>query len=534
MSFSHLKLFAAVAVAGSIVALPGCDLSPETPVLNGKRSDVVSIGPSPSTEDASGVDASDGTNTANRADHPLKPNIVFVLVDDLGWGDVGFNGSEIRTPTLDALASTGARLDRYYTYSVCSPTRAALMTGRTAFETGVDGPIGLDQGLPLNLTLLPEHLRDQGYQTAMVGKWHLGTRSLDYLPNQRGFESFYGFLHGFIDHYTHITPFGALDWQRDGETLRENGYSTDLLTAEAVRVISERDRERPLFLYLAYDAPHSPIQAPKEIVASYADIEDEVRREYAAMVEAMDTGLAEVVAKIEAEGIAGETLIVWASDNGGNLRAGASNGDLRDGKGSAFEGGVRVPALVNWPGVIPAGTVIESPVSVHDWAPTFVRLAGTDTGQIDPGYVGQDLMPLLGGDPSAGASFIVGGGRPLRLTNKAVVSWPWKLVAEMPRPPYESDDNLPLEESPVPISKPLLFNIEVDPFETNNIASDNPSISADLLKILNASPTARSRGEKDDIGMPGGPSEDPKAFLYGYAEETMEPAMETVLAHEQD
>jgi arylsulfatase A-like enzyme len=526
------KILVVGALAGGLLALSGCDMSPPSPVLKGQRSDVVSRYLSPPTGDSDSGANQEAPDPALRAGIP-RPNIVFVLVDDLGWGDVAYNGSEIRTPTLDALAASGARLDRYYTYSVCSPTRAALMTGRTAFETGVDGPVGLDRGLPLNYTLLPERLQDQGYQTAMVGKWHLGTRSLQYLPNQRGFESFYGFLHGFIDHYTHITPFGALDWQRDGITLREEGYTTDLLTDEAVRVITQRDNEKPLFLYLSYDAPHSPIQAPSEIVARYAHIDDEVRREYAAMVESMDAGLGRVVAAIEAEGIADETLIVWASDNGGNISAGASNGELRGGKGTAFEGGVRVPALAIWPGVIPAGTVIDAPASVHDWAPTLVRLAGVEAPQIDTAYVGRDLMPVLTGEKLATPDFIVGGGRPARPTNKAVVSWPWKLVVEMPRPPYAGE--AVLSNGPAaPLRTPSLFNIEADPFETSDVAESNPAVVDKLLQILNAAPTAPSQGETDDLGAPAGPSGDPTAYLVGFETEKSVPVMETILAREQD
>ncbi|MCP5115213.1 MAG: sulfatase-like hydrolase/transferase, partial [bacterium] len=186
------------------------------------------------------------------ADHP---HVVLIVADDLGWNDVGYHGSEIRTPNIDKLAKSGVMLERFYAYPLCSPTRTALMTGRHSIELGVNGPFAptAKEGLPLDERLLPQAFSDAGYQTFMTGKWHLGLAHVKYFPQSRGFDHFYGHLGAAVDFYEHVLR-GGLDWQRNGKSVREEGYTTDLITAEAVRLLRERDKNKPVLLYITYNA----------------------------------------------------------------------------------------------------------------------------------------------------------------------------------------------------------------------------------------------------------------------------------------
>ncbi len=423
------------------------------------------------------------------------PNIIFVISDDLGWADVGFHGSEIRTPTLDRLAHEGVQLDRYYTYAVCSPTRAALMSGRSSLETGVDAPVALDSQLPADTKLLPEQLKSAGYQTMMVGKWHLGQADVAWMPFKRGFDSFYGFLGGFVDHYHHLTPGGQLDWQRDGVSIREEGYTTDLLTQEAVTRIKARDKTRPFFLYLAYDAPHSPLQAPEADVKAYENIADMRRRVYAAMVTHFDAKLAEVVKTVEDEGLSRDTIIVWVSDNGGQIGAGSRNLPLRGGKGTTFEGGERVPAVAYWPGHFQGGRKIESPVTVLDWFPTLLKVAGV-TVPTDPRIVGHDARPTFEGRKVKSAKMVIGNHNQGEGYYESAFEWPWKLL-RVPTPAYAQltpgTQFPPATVLPRGISGPTslqLFDVVKDPGETTDLSAKYPEVVARLTAQLNAAPRA--------------------------------------------
>jgi arylsulfatase A-like enzyme len=257
------------------------------------------------------------------------PNIVVIVADDLGWKDVGFNGSEINTPHLDALAAGGVTLTDFYVQPTCSPTRAALMTGQSPLRHGIDFAIGKNSegSLPLSLTILPQYLAEAGYQSVMVGKWHLGHATTAMLPMARGFEQVYGHYTGGVGYWDHVHG-GGLDWHRNGKTLREEGYATHLQGDEAVRLIRERDRQRPLFLYTAFSAPHLPNEAPAERIADYADITDEKRRVHAAMVDELDRAIGRIVATLEEEQMLDNTLLWFFSDNGG-LNPGASPDALR-------------------------------------------------------------------------------------------------------------------------------------------------------------------------------------------------------------
>lgn len=416
-----------------------------------------------------------------------SPNIVVILSDDLGWGDVGYHGSDIKTPTIDGLAKRGVELDRYYTYAICSPTRAALMTGRSSLETGVDGPLAFKETLPLQLSLLPQQLKGLGYQTVMIGKWHLGKSKPEDMPFRRGFDYYYGFLGGFINHLTHTDVTGKLDWQRNGQPVVEAGHTTDLMTEDAIRQIKGRDKRKPLFMYLAYDAPHTPLQAPDEYVARNAHIADPGRRVYAAMVEHMDAQLARVIAALDAEGMTQDTLVLWASDNGPLSIGSGSSGGLRGSKGTAFEGGQRVPAVAYWPGQLPGGRKLDSVVTVLDWFPSLIRLAG-GTVPADPMLVGRDVMPVLrGADQPAGVAMVL-GNHLVRAKGYAESAYrfPWKLV-RLPIPQQQDGASAPQ----VPGAKSeLLFNLLTDPKEANNVAAQHPDIVNSLRADLDAAPRA--------------------------------------------
>ena len=327
---------------------------------------------------------------------PARPNIVFFMVDDMGYADAGFNGSkEIKTPNLDALAKKGAVLDAFYVQPSCSPTRAALLTGRYPTHTGVFTIFGPKEraGLPLAERTLADALRAAGYTTAICGKWHLGDFDPAYTPTKRGFDHQYGLWGGSMSYHTHVKQ-GGLDWHRNDELLKEEGYSTHLLAKEASQVIAALPPEKPLFLYLPFNAVHSPYQVPDSYREPYAKLSKH-RQTMAALVSSVDEAIGQVVAALEKKGILDHTLILFSSDNGG-VAVGkyTDNTPLRAGKGTIYEGGVRVCAFATWPGKIPAGLHIKEPIHCIDWYPTLVKLAGGSVDQKLP-LDGKDIWPVL-------------------------------------------------------------------------------------------------------------------------------------------
>ncbi len=253
-----------------------------------------------------------------------KPNILYIVADDLGWKDVGFHGAtDLQTPNLDKLAAGGARLERFYVQPFCTPTRAALMTGRYPLRYGLQTivvPSKGTYGLATDEYLLPQVLKDAGYDTVMIGKWHLGHADQKYWPRQRGFDYHYGAVLGEIDYFTH-SAHDVLDWQRNNQPVREEGYVTQLLGADAVKMISEHDGKKPLFLYLAFTAAHTPYQAPAEYLERFKSIGDETRRTYAGQIACMDDEIGKVLAALDKKEMRENTLIVFHSDNGGTRDA---------------------------------------------------------------------------------------------------------------------------------------------------------------------------------------------------------------------
>jgi len=296
-------------------------------------------------------------------DAAQRPNIVYIVADDLGWADVGFNGSDIKTPALDQLAQGGARLSQFYVQPMCTPTRAALMTGRYPLRYGLQTlviPASMSYGLPTDEWLLPQALKEAGYSTGIIGKWHLGHAKRLFWPMQRGFDYQYGAQLGEIDYYTHKMG-GRIDWYRNNKPVDEKGYVTTLIGDDAVRFIDRQKAAQPFFLYLAFTAPHTPFQAPQEYLDRYKHISDPNRRIYAAMIAAMDDQIGRVVEALDKRGLRQNSLIIFHSDNGGNQSAHlagesevkgplpASNAPYRGGKGDLYEGGTRVASLMNWP-----------------------------------------------------------------------------------------------------------------------------------------------------------------------------------------
>ncbi|MFM8931073.1 MAG: arylsulfatase B [Gemmataceae bacterium] len=332
---------------------------------------------------------------------PAKPNVVFIVADDLGSFDVSWRGGKIPTPNLDKLALAGARLEAHYVLPVCSPTRAALMTGRYPMRHGLQEGVvrpWARYGLPLDERTLPQALRDAGYETAITGKWHLGHFERDYLPTRRGFDHQYGHYMGAIDYFKHDRD-GGFDWHRDDTVCREEGYSTDLIASEAARLVEKRDTRKPLFLYVPFNAVHAPLQVAERHQGLFPDLKPN-RRKYACMLTAMDEGVGKIVAEVEKAGIRDNTLFVFTSDNGGpNPGPLTDNGPYRAGKGTLYEGGVRVAAFATWPGKIKPGE-IDQPLHVVDWYPTLVKLAGGKLTQAKP-LDGVDLWPVLTGKAGA-------------------------------------------------------------------------------------------------------------------------------------
>ncbi len=395
------------------------------------------------------------------------PNIIHIVADDLGWKDVGFHGcTDIKTPNLDKLAAGGVRLEQFYVQAMCTPTRAALMTGRYPLRYGLQTiviPSKGTYGLATDERTLPEVLKSAGYRTTMVGKWHLGHADQKYWPRQRGFDYHYGAVLGEIDYFTH-SAHDVLDWQRDNKPVKEEGYVTQLLGADAVRIINGHDGKKPLFMYLAFTAPHTPYQAPPDYLERYKSIADETRRAYAGQIACLDDEVGKVVRALEEKKMRENTLIFFHSDNGGTRDASMTgeskvktvpcdNGPLRAGKGTLYEGGTLVPAFVNWPGRVKPGVVREL-MHVTDILPTYAALAGASTKECKP-LDGTNVWPAMAEGKPSGRTEVVYNVEPFR---GAVRQGDLKLVWSNLLP-----------------SKLELFDLSADPYEQKNLAEAQPA-----------------------------------------------------------
>ncbi len=399
-----------------------------------------------------------------------KPNVVLILADDLGYGSLGCYGSkQIATPQLDRLAASGIRLTDFHSSGpMCTPTRAALMTGRypqrCAWVPDEElSPAFREQrrrnpaqrwawGIALAEQTLAESLRDAGYRTALLGKWHLGYDTR-FHPMNQGFDEFRGFTGGAVDYHTHVATHGLkeLDWWDGREIRNEPGYTTDLLTRHAVDFIA-RHKDKPFFLYLAHAAPHDPWQG-RDPAAKKTPAET-----YREMIGVLDESVGKVAAALREHGLEKNTLLVFCSDNGAAPPGGiAANGRLKGRKGSLHEGGHRVPFIASWPGVIPAGSTSGATAMTMDLFPTFAKLAGAGpASRLD----GIDLMPVLKGGKQESARplhWLFGG-------NWAVREGPWKLIGKGDKATF-------------------LVNLDADPAEKTNRIGDQPAIAEKLLVL---------------------------------------------------
>ncbi|XP_065152999.1 arylsulfatase I [Paramisgurnus dabryanus] len=453
--------------------------------------------------------------------HP--PHIVFVMVDDQGYNDVGYHGSEIHTPVLDQLAGEGVRLENYYVQPICSPSRSQLMTGRYQIHTGLQHSIIRARQplcLPLHVPTLPERLWQAGYSTHMVGKWHLGFCRPECLPTSRGFQSFLGSLTGSGDHFNFQSCDGAEacgfdlhDGDRPAWELSGN-YSTRLYTERVKQILKSHNRRKPLFLYVALQAVHTPLQAPAHLLRRYQHLGNRPRRHYAAMVSAVDESVGEIVSELREQGYYDNTVLIYSSDNGGQPLSGGCNWPLRGGKGSYWEGGVRAVGFVHSPFLKKKKRVSQALIHVSDWYPTLLSLAGLpepDSSHLD----GHDVWGAISSDlpcPRTEILFNIDpvsrrhGESDLRLltfngfgiwdtgVRAAIRAGDWKLLTgnvgdgdwftpqTMSGGPHEWQG---MEKRRDQRGKSVwLFNITADPYERADLAEVRPEVVKMLLTRL--------------------------------------------------
>ena len=410
-------------------------------------------------------------------DSAPPPNIVFILADDLGWGDVAFNGGSVPTPHLDRLAREGLQLKQHYVAPVCTPTRAGVLTGRLWSRFGVFSVVQ-SRCLPWETETLPRALKRVGYDSALIGKWHLGSQR-DWGPQHYGFDHSYGSFAGGVGPYSHRYKRGNYSetWHRNGNLVEEEGHVTDLLAAEAVSWIESRGKA-PFFLYLPMTAVHLPIKEPAQWLEKVpGQITGELKRQYAACTMHLDDTVGRVVAALERAGKRDNTLIVFSSDNGGtsenNNDKSYPGGDYvegpmpgrnhpwRAGKGTVYEGGTRVPTIASWPGQLKAG-VVNEPLQITDWMPTFCALAGYRPTQ-ELKWDGMNVWPVLSGKvrhlPSRALYTPFARASALREGD-------WKLIV--------------FAEG----GKVELFNIADDPTEKNDLAAKMPERVETLRRRL--------------------------------------------------
>jgi arylsulfatase A-like enzyme len=415
-----------------------------------------------------------------------NPNIILIVADDLGWNDVGYNGSEIKTPNLNKLAESSVRLEKFYVKNKCTPTRAALMTGKHPFRFGMSTNViwPWDKvGLPLQEKTIAQTLKEAGYYTAILGKWHLGHYKEEYLPTRRGFDYHYGHYCGGLDYFTRQVAQGGLDWHRNEKALQEEGYTTDLIGREAVKLIGTRNfNESPLFLYIAFNAPHTPLQAKEEVIKNYKDLQDEGRRVFAAQVHSMDEAVGNIVKALKQKKVWKNTVLFFTSDNGGatyriqdkdfNKFEGLLRGDnrpLKGQKGTLYEGGVRVPTIISYPAKLKGGQISDQTFSVVDLYPTLAKLAKVNLDSQNQ-LNGVDILEALAAGYTPRDEMLI---QYINNSTAAVIKKNYKLIlngmGNIAVPYYGTVE---------------LFDLKNDPWETHNLAYSEPERVKEIQEII--------------------------------------------------
>src|SRR5262247_3074201 len=391
-----------------------------------------------------------------------KPNVIFILVDDMGYADLSSYGSkDIRTPNIDRLAKEGVKLTQCYSNGpVCTPTRAAFITGRYQQRVGLEwalGPGVKEPGLPVEETSIARMLKNNGYATALLGKWHLGYKP-EFSPNAHGFDDFFGILSGNVDHYSHKENNGEHDLrEQDRETFVE-GYLTDHIARRSVDFIT-RQKDKPFFLYLAFNAVHWPFQRPNrpDMVRTRETWFDGTRADYIEMMQSLDRGVGQVLNTLDQLGLAKDTLVVFTSDNGGERLS--DMGPYFNTKGTLWEGGIHVPGLARWPAALPKGRVSNQVAITMDWTATILAAAGAQPErQLD----GVNLAPILQGKQAAQERTLCWRIDRAGFRQQAIRSGKWKLVTQ------PTSVNL------------LLFDLERDPSERRNLFYEQQAKAVEL------------------------------------------------------
>ncbi len=404
-----------------------------------------------------------------------KPNIVYIIADDMGWSDIGYNNPEIKTPNLDRLASEGVKFTHHYAMPTCTPARVGIFTGHFPSRYGVYGP---DYGKIFrdDTITLADALKKAGYKTAISGKWHMGSPP-EYTPLKYGFDLSYGYFAGQVDPYTHLYKTGIKTWHKNDEYIEEEGHATDLITDQAIDVIEKSD-QTPFFLYVAYSVPHYPLDEPDRWTSMYDHIEEPSRRWFNASVTHMDHGIGQIVDAIDKRGIRENTIIVFVSDNGGQKSWSndkqykgryadkphnvlGDNSPLRGWKGDVYEGGIRVPAFVNWKGRLDSSEC-STPIHIVDWMPTLCHLAGY-TPMKNLNWDGTNLWQQITGESKQEPDRVMYWNTRRQM---AVRDGDWKLVKFSNKETVE------------------LYNIKKDPLEKTNLVEEKPEKVKELQTLL--------------------------------------------------
>ncbi|XP_033646949.1 arylsulfatase B-like [Asterias rubens] len=443
-----------------------------------------------------------------------QPNIVFILADDYGFHDIGYHGSEIKTPNMDRLAARGVKLENYYVQPICTPTRSQLMSGRYQIHTGLQHLIirpEMPSCLPLDDITLAQKMKEAGYATHMIGKWHLGFYKKACWPTRRGFDTYFGYLTGSEEYFTHLRE-KALDFREQEEPARNYSglYSTQLFTQKAQGILeqhSNQSSDKPLFLYLPFQAVHEPLEVPPHYTQPYAHIKDKNRRQYAGMVACLDEAVGNITRTMDQLGLWKNTVLIFSTDNGGQVYSGGNNWPLRGWKGSLWEGGVHGVGFVSSP-LLPAkvqGTITKELIHVSDWYPTLVAgLAGGSLNgskldgfnvwdTISNGYPSPRHELLHNIDPltivkPANATKVMGSKVFNETIRAAIRSGDWKLITGDPGngswiPPPGSGIQAHIPADP-PGKMVWLFNITADPNEHQDLSSQRPDIVERLMQRL--------------------------------------------------